>query len=212
MSDDFSTHDGGLYKKAYTIQEHEVKDFYAEWAATYDEELIGGKGYALPGRCADAFDRHVRDRSARIMDIGCGTGLLASRLADLGFGTIDGIDYSPEMLEQAEGTGAYRGLFAADVNEPLEFDDGAYDAVAAMGVFSFFHVKANALDEMLRIIVPGGHLIIGVNDPFYDEGSLVAKLGELETAGSLSIVEKLHGPHMPASGVEGWVIVGRTSG
>ena len=114
-----------FYERAYSIEEHETKDFYAQWAATYDEELVGGRGYAMPARCTDAFATHVTDRAAPVIDLGCGTGLLGSRLADLGHTTIDGIDYSPEMLAEATKTGAYRDLWSADLNEPLAIDDGA---------------------------------------------------------------------------------------
>ena len=96
----------GLYHRAYEIEEHEVKDFYAEWASTYDSELVDGKGYALPDRCAAAFVHHVQEKAAPIIDLGCGTALLGSRLATAGFTTIDGVDYSPEMLDVSPATGA----------------------------------------------------------------------------------------------------------
>lgn len=197
----------GLYHRAYDLVDGETQAFYAEWAATYDEELVGGKGYALPARCSDAFDRHVPDRSTSVIDLGCGTGLLGSRLAALGFGTLDGIDYSPEMLERAAETGAYRSLWSADLNEPLDLPDGAYGAAAVMGVFSFAHVYADALDEMHRIVAPGGTLIIGVNEVFVEEGSLVAKLDGMYRDGMFELVEQAYGDHMPASGVNGWVYV-----
>lgn len=201
-----------FYERAYEIEEHETKGFYAEWAATYDEELIGGRGYAMPGRCAAAFAAHVRDREAPAIDLGCGTGLLGSRLRELGHTTIDGIDYSPEMLAQAERTGAYRSLWSADLNEPLAIDDGAYGSVAIMGVFSFGHVYPAALDEFRRILAPGGQMVVGVNEVFVDEGSLLTKLDQMEADGLLDIHVREYGDHMPASGVNGWVYVARRIG
>lgn len=201
-----------FYERAYTIGEHETKDFYSEWAATYDEELVDGRGYAMPARCRAAFDAHVTDRSTPVIDLGCGTGLLGRELADLGFETIDGIDYSPEMIGQARATGIYRDLWSADLNEPLDIADGAYGAVAAMGVFSFGHVYADALDEMCRIITPGGALIIGVNEVFVNENTLVPKLEQLESDGVISLDVREHGAHMPASDVNGWVFVATRAG
>lgn len=201
-----------FYERAYTIREHETKDFYSEWAATYDEELVDGRGYAMPARCRAAFDAHVTDRSTPVIDLGCGTGLLGRELADLGFETIDGIDYSPEMIEQARATGSYRDLWSADLNEPLDIADGAYGAVGAMGVFSFGHVNADALDEICRIITPGGTLIIGVNEVFVNENTLVPKLEQLENNGVISFDVREHGAHMPASGVNGWVFVATRAG
>ncbi len=201
-----------FYERAYSIEEHETKDFYAQWAATYDEELVGGRGYAMPGRCAAAFATHVTDRSAPVIDLGCGTGLLGSRLAELGHTAIDGIDYSPEMLEQAARTGAYRSLWSADLNEPLAIDEGAYGAVAIMGVFSFGHVRADALGEFRRILAPGGQMIIGVNEVFVEEGSLLAELDRMHAEGLLDVHVREYGDHMPASKVNGWVYVARRTG
>ncbi|MEO0492312.1 MAG: class I SAM-dependent methyltransferase [Actinomycetota bacterium] len=195
-----------FYERAYSIEGHETKDFYAQWAATYDEELVGGRGYAMPGRCEDAFATHV-DPSASVLDLGCGTGLLAVRLAAVGHTIIDGIDYSPEMLAEAEKTGAYRRLWAADLNEPLDLPDATYGAVAAMGMFSFGHVEPAALDEFRRVLVPGGQLIIGVNEVYNAEGSLVAKLDQMEHDGELDVHVREYGAHMPASEVNGWVYV-----
>lgn len=198
-----------FYEKAYGIEEHQTRDFYAQWAATYDEELVAGRGYAMPARCRDAFARHVEDTTTPIVDLGCGTGLLGRELHRVGFTTIDGIDYSPEMLAQAAGLGIYRELRSADLNDPLDIDDGAYGAVAAMGVFSFGHVYAEALDEMCRVLVPGGHLVIGVNEVFVAEGTLVPKLESLERAGLIEILARDYGAHMPASDVNGWIFVAR---
>ena len=198
-----------FYERAYAIEEHETKDFYAQWAATYDEELIGGRGYAMPGRCAAAFAAHVEDRSAPVIDLGCGTGLLGARLAELGHTTVDGIDYSPEMLHHAEQTGAYRSLWSADLNDPLAIDDETYGAVAVMGVFSFGHVYAAALDEFRRITARDGQIIIGVNEVFVEEGSLVAKLDQMHGEGLLDVHVREYGEHMPASNVHGWVYVAR---
>lgn len=200
-----------FYEKAYSIGEHETKDFYSQWAATYDEELVDGRGYAMPLRCRAAFAEHVTDTTTPVIDLGCGTGLLGRELAALGFGTIDGIDYSPEMLDQARQLGIYRDLWSADLNDPLDIAEGAYGAVAAMGVFSFGHVYADALEEMCRILTPGGMLIIGVNEVFVGEGTLVPKLEALEAAGVIEIVVRDYGAHMPASEVNGWVFVARRS-
>ena len=55
--------DETYYEKAYDLTEDETKDFYAKWAATYDEELVAGNGYIQPERCGDAMERFVGDRT-----------------------------------------------------------------------------------------------------------------------------------------------------
>lgn len=208
MEDDGS----GFYHLAYDLEDHEVKGFYADWASTYDTELIDGKGYVMPRRCSEALARHVPLRTSSILDVGCGTGLLATRLQRLGYSLIDGFDYSPEMLAEAERTGLYRTLEIADVNDHLPSRDASYDAVAAVGVFSFGHVHPDALDEMSRVIRPGGILVVGVNEVFVDEGSFIDKMDRLIQAEKLTLLEREYGDHVQQSGVNGWVYVARKIG
>ena len=116
------------------------------------------------------------------------------------------------MIKQAQSIGIYRDLWSADLNDPLDIADGAYGAVAAMGVFSFGHVYADALDEICRIITPGGRLIIGVNEVFVNDDTLVPKLERLEADGVLTLDVREYGAHMPASEVNGWVFVATRAG
>jgi len=206
-SDGAISGDEGFYHQAYDITEERTKQFYADWAATYDKELVDGRDYAQPARCADAFERHLAPGGEPIADLGCGTGLLGRTLSERGYTTLDGVDYSPEMLALARATGLYRRLWSADLNEALDIPNGTYAGVAAMGVFSFGHVYADALDEMMRILRPGGVLIIGVNEVFVNEGTLTPKIDGLAAAGTAEVAESGYGDHMPESGVNGWVYV-----
>jgi len=65
----------GFLERAYGLDDAEsTRDFYRDWAATYDEE-IRANGYATPRRCAAALAGLVEDTSAPLHDLGCGTGL-----------------------------------------------------------------------------------------------------------------------------------------
>ena len=204
--------DETYYEKAYDLTEDETKDFYAKWAATYDEELVAGNGYIQPERCGNAMERFVDDRTARVLDMGCGTGLAGAVLRRRGYEAIDGCDYSPEMLAQARRTEAYDALFEIDLNDhPLPIEPGTYDVVVAVGVFSFGHVHATVLDEVVRFLPPGGTLIICVNEEWWGEGSLAAKIDELEDSGAVTIELRELGPHVPSHDVNGWVIVARVT-
>ncbi|MCY4395132.1 MAG: methyltransferase domain-containing protein [Rhodospirillaceae bacterium] len=188
----------------------ETRDLYDRWAETYDTELIDENDYAQPLRCAEMLSRYLTDRLAQILDVGCGTGLSGAALSEAGYRTIDGCDLSPGMLAKARGTGVYRRLFEADLNvPPLDAGDGAYGAAAAVGVFSFSHVQPDALDDILRVLAPGAPLIIGLNEHFYDEGTLTGKLDVLNAAGRIERLTEEHGDHIRGTGVTGWVIAVR---
>lgn len=188
----------------------ETRDLYDRWAETYDTELIEENDYAQPRRCASMLTRFLANRDAEILDVGCGTGLSGAALLDAGYRTVDGCDFSPGMLAKARGAGLYRRLFEADLNAPpLDAGDGAYGAAVAVGVFSFSHVHPDALDEILRVLAPGAPLIIGLNEHFFDEGTLTAKLAALAAAGRIEPLSREHGAHIRGTGVTGWVIAVR---
>lgn len=105
--------------------------------------------------------------SARILDVACGTGDFAIGLAkNLKNGsTVTGSDISEGMLrigrEKAEkaGMSAMLSLELGDC-ENLPYRDGLYDRVtAAFGVRNFEHLETG-LKEMLRVLKPGGKLVI----------------------------------------------------
>lgn len=95
----------------------ENKAMYDAWAASYDAE-VGENGYATPGRLARALFRFLPDPGEPILDYGCGTGLSGLALKLAGFELLDGIDPSPEMLDRARKTGAYRSLSLLDLAMP----------------------------------------------------------------------------------------------
>jgi len=196
--------------KAYTVKtDADTRALYDAWAEVYDEEL-GENEYQQPLRCAEALAQLMSPATdPAVLDVGCGSGLSGLALKNMGFSNIDGCDYSMGMLEKAETTGAYTRLFETNLNAPpMDADDAIYDAATCVGVFSFGHVTADALDDILRVLRPGGILVIGLNDHFDKEGSLTAKLTTIEEAGSITDRRDEHGEHIRGTGLTGWVIVG----
>ena len=81
--------------------------------------------------------------------------------------------------------------------------------MVAVGVFSFGHVHATVLDEVVRILPTGGTIVICVNEVWWDEGSLAAKIDDLQASGAITVELRELGPHVPSHDVNGWVIVAR---
>ncbi len=163
---------------------------YEAWAATYDAEIGDENRYAQPERCAAALRATATGPDARILDVGCGSGLSGVALADAGWTAIDGCDLSPAMLALAAETGVYTELLEAD-----------------LGVYSFGQVGADTLREVLRVVRPGGTMVVGLNDHFWDEGGVPAELDAIEADGLATIEFREHGDHLPGAGIEGWVVV-----
>jgi predicted TPR repeat methyltransferase len=192
-----------VYERADGDANHRL---YAEWAGTYDTDLTEN-GYATPARVAAVLADLVDDHEVAVLDVGCGTGLSGRALADRGFTTIDGVDYSGEMLEVAARAGCYRHLAAVDLNESAgDLETDAYGAVACVGAFGFGHVEAAALDDLLRVTRPGGAIAIGVNEPYWLESDLSERLDAAAAAHRIVDLTQSQGDHIPGHEVAGWVL------
>ena len=196
-----------FFDTAYSLKNTaETRKMYDQWSEVYDRDLVEGE-YQQPKRCQLALSRQVANKHISILDVGCGTGLSGLALKQAGFENIDGCDLSDGMLKKAAKLRVYQRLFACNLNEPpIEAADSQYDAVTAVGVFSFGHIMPDSVEELLRVTKAGGFIIIGLNDHFYDEGSLTAKLDELQNSSALTIISQEHGEHIPGNDLMGWVI------
>jgi len=76
-----------------THKPEEHRELFNEWATTYDDELLG-LSYVAPRMGAAIMAKTITDRSGIILDLACGTGLVAQELAGHGFTVIDGADIS----------------------------------------------------------------------------------------------------------------------
>lgn len=167
----------------------ELMEVYEGWAANYDHDLIGDWGYLAPQITVALVDKYVKDRQAVVLDAGCGTGLVGQLLAEKGFRSIDGADYSHGMLEQAAGKKVYADLLPVDLNKRLALPDGAYDLVTCVGTFSTAHVAPEALRELVRITRSGGFVCFTVRDSYWEETGFARLVLDLEVTGKVRLKE-----------------------
>ncbi|MFK0174300.1 class I SAM-dependent methyltransferase [Streptomyces sp. NPDC090306] len=104
----------------------------------------------------------------RILDAGCGSGLLFAALRDRG-ALVTGLDSSAGMVELARRRlGVNADLHVADLSDPLPFAEDAFDDVLASLVLHYLEDWGSTLAEMRRVLRPGGRLIASVQHPFVD--------------------------------------------
>jgi arsenite methyltransferase len=104
----------------------------------------------------------------RVVDVGCGAGidsLIAAKKVGPE-GRVIGVDMTSSMLEKARRSAKAAGLgnvveFREGYAEALPVEDGWADVVISNGVLNLMPDKAAALEEMSRVLKPGGRLQIG---------------------------------------------------
>ncbi|MDF2231959.1 methyltransferase domain-containing protein [Albimonas sp. CAU 1670] len=207
MTRDYPTAEAAFRSDVYELRDSAATQaLYRDWAESYDADLAAS-GYAAPARCAEALARVVEDRAAPLLDVGCGTGLSGEAFAAVGFTTLDGSDFSQEMMEVAARKGVYRALLLSDLNDPLPVDPGAYAHVAAVGVFSPAHAPASLIDQVVRLLTPGGCFVFTLNDHALSDRSYEGRLREWCDSGQVELAFKKHGPHVPGQGLGSTVYV-----
>ncbi|MET8687926.1 class I SAM-dependent methyltransferase [Streptomyces sp. NPDC004732] len=115
-------------------------------------------------------------RTATVLDIGCGDGTAAATAAPLLAGhRVVGVDWSQDALKRAHARLPYvvRGELT---DGGLPFADGAADAVLFSEVVEHLVDPDSALDELRRVLRPGGHLMLSTPNlaAWYNRGLLLA--------------------------------------
>jgi SAM-dependent methyltransferase len=102
-----------------------------------------------------------------IVDVGCGAGIDSMIAAGMvgPTGEVIGVDMTPAMLSRARASavqGGFRNVrFEEGLAESLPVPDGWADVVISNGVLNLFPDKLAGLQEMARVLKPGGRLQIG---------------------------------------------------
>ncbi len=137
--------------------------FFDAWSRIYDTRLIQRATYRP---VHDAVVRALRTGAhGRVLDLGCGTGLLAGRMAALPKTRVVGCDFSRGMLAHAAAQASPAAWVQADAGR-LPFADAVFDAVVSTEAFHWFPDQPAALREVFRVVKPGCRLLLAlVNTP-----------------------------------------------
>ena len=196
--------------EAYHLEdEASMVEFYRKWAEDYDHQMLDELGYHSPAMLAAELHDYLPDADAAIFDIGCGTGLTCLPLAQRGYRNLDGIDLSPDMVRVAGQRGIYRELLVGDVNQQLERDDASYDGVISTGTFTHGHVGPGPLDEIFRILKPGGVLACTVHRDLWESMGFKSAFDDLIEQGVASCLSQRLDRYYRDSEPEGWFCIYR---
>ncbi|HLL26923.1 MAG TPA: class I SAM-dependent methyltransferase [Xanthobacteraceae bacterium] len=140
------------------IDKNTVEKAYARWAPVYD--LVFGKVFDAGRKASIAAAEKI---GGRILDVGVGTGI---SLPDYSPSIrLVGVDYSAPMLKKARARVAALSLSNVEAlavmdAKHLGFRDKFFDAVVAQFVITTLPEPEATLDEFVRVVKPGGEIIL----------------------------------------------------
>jgi len=144
---------------------HQATEEFVRWSDSYDRCILQ---WLIFGPSHRALIRRIRavagEQPAKILDVGCGTGMFASRLrAALPHVEVYAIDLVSEMLTKGQRRWRlHRGhVFPIQGDsERLPFSSGTFDIVTCSNSFHHYPHQDRAIAEMRRVLRPGGRLMV----------------------------------------------------
>jgi SAM-dependent methyltransferase len=132
--------------------------YFAEQLSDNDEWLRRmGRGLDVKGK--------------RVLDLGCGHGALSVLMAKLGAVKVVGVDLDEGRIDFARRNGAARYPEFANVLsfEAIDITDlqGEYDLVVSKDAFEHIDALEHVLDQIFRLLAPGGSLASGFGPLYY---------------------------------------------
>jgi predicted TPR repeat methyltransferase len=168
---------------AYSVETPDDNiELYKDWAETYDADFVAATGYVGYLNAARFFLEQEDRPAGPVLDVGCGTGVVGIALRDGGVATVDGIDISQAMLDQAgrkkaaDGSMAYTKLIQADLTETISIKSKSYAGIVSAGTFTHGHLGPESLDELWRVAAAGAVCSIGINAAHFDSRGFAEKI------------------------------------
>ena len=183
----------------------ELLKYYQDWTDNnkYNKDMVDWN-YTAPQETVSVLRKYTLNKNSKILDAGCGTGLVGIELKKYDYSNIEGVDFSQSMLDLIPQN-IYQKIEKIDLNKPLKFKNNIYDVVMCVGTFTYGHVKPHALDEIIRITKNKGLICFTVNEGIYEEYGFDKKIKELTDNKSWNIREFFKSDYITTKDVEAWL-------
>ena len=183
----------------------EVLEYYKHWTDNnkYNRDMVEWN-YTAPKETVEVVKKYATNKNFKILDAGCGTGLVGVELKKFGYSHIDGVDFSQDMLDLVPQD-IYRNLQKVDLNVDLKFRDNTYDIIICVGTFTYGHVKAHALDEFIRIAEDKGLICFTINEGIYKEYGFDKKIKGLSDRKFWNVKEFFKSNYITSKDVRAWL-------
>lgn len=171
-----------------TVRDRDI-DAFDRRAAGYESGPLGAMHRRIAERVADIATA-TAPGAGRVLDVGCGTGMLLRLLADRlpRARLLAGIDPAPNMVRTAAAGGLDpRIRLSIGVAEHLPFGDGVFDLVTGTTSYDHWADQRRGLAECARVLRPGGALVLtDLFSPMLLPTMWLGRRGKTRTARSAS--------------------------
>ncbi len=194
----------------YQLESKEkVLKYYVNWTQNnqYNQDMKDWD-YSGPKNAVKLFTNFIHDKSILILDAGCGTGLVGNELKKEGFTNFIGVDFSQNMLNLVPKD-LYTKLELTDLNNPLNYQDNYFDAIICVGTFTYGHVRAQSLDEFLRVIKRNGLICFTINEGIYEKYNFDKKIKDLEDNKKWKVLELEKSSYIVKKEIEAWLCIAK---
>ncbi len=172
--------------------EHDRGQVSGRAAVIYEEFFIPALFQEWAPRVVDAAKI---EPGWRVLDVACGTGILARTVAERvgSKGSVVGLDINEGMLQVARRK-APTVEWRQERAESLPFDADSFDATVSQFGLMFFEDRRLALQEMVRVLKPGGHLAVAVWDSIDNTPGYAAVIAILQRLFGSGVADALRAP------------------
>ncbi len=160
----------------------ELLKYYQDWTKKnkYNQDMVD-LNYVAPKEAVSLLKKYALNRESKILDAGCGTGLVGIELKKCGYSNIEGVDFSQDML----------------------------DLILCVGTFTYGHVKPQALDELIRITKNKGLICFTINEGIYEEYGFDNKIKELSNNKLWNVKEFFKSDYIVNKDVNAWLCLSK---
>jgi len=192
----------------YKLQSaEEVLQYYQNWTNNnkYNADMIEWN-YTAPKESVKLLKKYTSNNQIKILDAGCGSGLVGIELKKNSYQNIYGLDFSQDMINLIPKN-IYKDVVVSDLNKPINYKNNIFDAILCVGTFTFGHVRPHALDELIRISKKNSLICFTINEGIYEEYEFDKKIKHLSQKKHWEVIEFYKTSYIKNKDVSAWLCI-----